>query len=454
MPGAGNMRRFYEKEGEYVTIDELLSHVRDPDHRLPDGRCVPVCIWGGRGAGKTAQVKAFCDARNLEMRIYHPAHDKDGQDIVGTPIIDDETGKVSFALPDWLPTDEDSEGVWFIDEINRANEDVLAGLMEPLGEGTISQSGWKLPRGWQIVVAANPTEVGYGVSELDEAMIDRMLHYNPGWEAPVWGKWALGAGVSPDIVDFALRRTENLATASDLGGFQLPKEIEEKLAATPRSLTYFAALYRREMPTRLLRVVGQGLIGRDAVDSFIEMISIEGRPLSGSLILSEPTPDPSRPGNALYAYDEYVRACEQSPIEGAELLHASVMQLVIELIDRELPKVVFTEDGGWRPAAAADAPVHVRSAPSAEQNRVAQLAGRFLAFLPPENRQEAFQLVARSAPRWQEQLREASDTWMEVLGASGIISPPIAGRPEPPAGPIGELGVGLGPAGDHGDPLS
>lgn len=404
----------------------------------------------------TAQVKAFCEKHGLQIKVYHPAHDKDGQDIVGTPVVDEETGEVTYALPEWLPKDDGSEGVWFIDEINRATEEVLAGLMEPLGEGTISQSGWVLPRGWQIVVAANPSETGYEVQELDDAMIDRLLHYNPGWEATTWAKWALGAGISPDIVDFALRRPEKLATHSsiNLGTFQLPKEIEDALAATPRSLTYFAALYTPDMPERILRVVGQGLIGRDATDSFIEMRAVEGRPLPGSLIISEPTLDPRDPNNHIYVYDEYVRACEANPIEGTELLHASVEHLVVELIDRELPRIVVDAEGRWRPANSGDAPEVTQPAPSDDQNRVAQLAGRFLAFLPSENRDEAFQLIARSAPHWHDQLRESTGKWLENLATHAIV-----GQPSLPAGPvvgqpIGELGAGLGGIEDFPDALA
>lgn len=392
----------------------------------------------------TSQIKAFCDKNNLEMKVYHPAHDVNGQDIVGTPVVDEKTGKTTYALPEWLPQDEDTQGVWFIDEINRGTLEVLAGLMEPLGEGTISQSNWKLPRGWQIVVAANPTERGYQTHDMDEAMIDRLLHYNPGWEAPTWAAWAQGAGIPQDVIDFALRRTNELASASDLGEFQLPQEIESKMAATPRSLTYFAALYEEGMPDRLLTTIGYGLIGREATTSFREMISGRQRALPANFILSEPRVDDQQ--RLIYPYEAYVQAWTADPAEGPELLHGSVMNLVVGLINHPWPEGFVDDDGTRRPAVPGDDKSKVRPAETVEENRPAQLAGRFLATLPPDNRQEAFDLIARSAPDWKDVVHEAAMTYLKTLAPRQVQqvsqAPTLQSGAEGHALPDAEPGTG------------
>jgi MoxR-like ATPase len=256
---------FYGAEGEFTPLEDMLDWIRD--HPMENGRCIVLCMWGSRGIGKSALVEAYCKKRNIAMKLYHPAHDVDGSGIVGLPMIDEKTGETTYALPEHLPTANDGDaGIWFIDEINRANEEVLAGLMEPLGSGTISQSGWSLPQGWNIVVVANPKEAGYQVHELDEAMIDRMLHYAPGWDQAQWANWAERAGLSNRIIDFMLSDKENVQS----GEPQPPQEIISKMSPTPRSYTYLAALYEPDMPDGLLRTIASGLLPRDTAEKFIE----------------------------------------------------------------------------------------------------------------------------------------------------------------------------------------
>jgi len=365
-------------------------------------------IAAGMVTHNTSQIKNFCEQNQLEMRVYHPAHDVNGQSIVGTPIPDpDDPNRTIYALPDWLPKEEGSGngGVWFIDEINRANEEVLAGLMEPLGEGTISQSNWEIPPGWQIVCAANPAEVGYMVNEIDEAMIDRMLHYNPGWEAPVWAGWAQGAGIHKDIVDFVLRRPDEIASTTDLGDFQLPHEVSSKLVASPRSLTYFASLYEQGMPERLLLTIGYGLIGREATASFMEMLAGRQETLTGDFILQEPS---SAQGQPLYPYDQYLAAWEQDAVTGPELMTGTVDNLIVTLLQRGSPP---SQD--------------------AKENRPAQLAGRFLAKLPSDVRETALDRIARSIPEWYPPVKEAALTWIASLASRSQLLSPQVQQPSP-----------------------
>ena len=217
---------------EDVWLDEYVYDFEVEEHHN--------YVAGGMICHNTQSIKSYGKTRDLEVRTYHPAHDVNGADIVGKAYHDEESDETRYALPAWLPTEDDApEGLLFIDELNRAPQEVLAGLMEPLGEGTIAQSGWELPRGWNIVAAANPSEMGYMVQDLDEAMVDRMLHYAPGWDARHWGSWAQSADLPPEIIDFALRHQGGLVVT---GESQLPLEIEQKLRTTPRTLEYMGAL--------------------------------------------------------------------------------------------------------------------------------------------------------------------------------------------------------------------
>lgn len=417
-------KEFYGKEGEYVAPHDLFDWIRA--HPMPDGRMIPVVIWGSKGTGKTQQIKAYCKDRGLEIRSYHPAHDTNGQDILGQPRTDPDTGKVSYSLPEWLPTEPGNGGVWFIDEINRAQTAVLAGLMEPLGEGTIAQSNWKIPEGWMIIAAANPTETGYLVEEVDEAMVDRMLHYSPGWEAPVWGHWAkTKGGVHPDIVDFVFQNPETLPAVTDLGQSQLPHEIEGKLGATPRSLTYFASLYEPDMPEGMLRVIVHGLLGRKAGDAFVETLNRAEKPLRAEEILAEPIVDSNNVKH--YSYDPILQSWRENMPFYERYFEASVQNLVVELLNigEYAPPSVPEKD---RPAYHNDV----------QKNIVAQRAGRFLASMPGKTKDGGFGIILRSAPRWSKVIEQSMEKWSKELARTGKLTSKSSQKTAPVLNPTAE----------------
>lgn len=241
-------------------VTRVIDWVRA--HPLGDGRIIPICVWGERGVGKTVFIRSFCRQRKLSFRGYHPAHDTSGADIVGLPYIDDATQRTVYARPRWLPTENDptatsKTGIIFIDEINRAPREVLAGLMEPLGEGTIEHSSWILPDGWGFICAANPPNSSYQVHELDPAMMNRMLHIALGFDAVKWGSWAQKAEIDTEMISFLTRYPEMMAEAKQ----DLPEGL--LVQATPRSFEYLSRLYEPGMDRELLYVFARGLIGED-----------------------------------------------------------------------------------------------------------------------------------------------------------------------------------------------
>lgn len=256
----------------YVSLSELLDWVRS--HPLSTGRVVPVCIWGERGIGKTAMLESYARRHNLGLEVYHPAHDDSGSTIVGMPYIDEETGETTYAIPRNLPTEPGNGGILFLDEINRANEKVLQGLMEILGEGRIGQSGWSLPEGWAVVAAANPPSTAYATSQMDEAMYNRMLHYAPGWDGPSWVVWAEKQGLSRRVIDFALENPDLVRT----GTSQLPQAVVQ--TTTPRTLEFMARLEDAHMDQALRWVIAQGLLGEDAAEQYMLHCQDTEEPLS------------------------------------------------------------------------------------------------------------------------------------------------------------------------------
>lgn len=269
-------------EHGYVSLEELLDWVRA--HPMPDGRFVPVCMWGSRGIGKTQQLKGYTAARSIGLRVMHPAHLTKGSDLVGIPFIDPETRKTTYAMPEALPKTDDPDaaggGILFIDEINRANLEVMQGMMEVIGEGEIGQSGWKLPPGWLVVAAANPNTAGYDVNKMDDAMIGRMLHYAPGFNAAGWARWAMQERLPHKVMDFVLQNPDLV----DSGETNLPPEVNPTL--NPRSAAYLASLYEPDMELRVLDIIATGLWGQETAEVLLDHHTDDTRPLTGPQVLA------------------------------------------------------------------------------------------------------------------------------------------------------------------------
>lgn len=182
----------------------------------------PVCIWGMHGIGKTALVEEYARERGWEFAYCAPAQFEEMGDLNGLPVLTEEGGsrKTTFAPPAWVPTRE-GPGILLLDDINRADDRILRGLMQLLQKSELFS--WRLPPRWQIVATANPEGGDYSVTPMDDAMLTRMLHISMVFDAKAWAKWASRNDVDERGVAFVLTYPEAVTGRR----------------TTPRSLTQF-----------------------------------------------------------------------------------------------------------------------------------------------------------------------------------------------------------------------
>lgn len=336
--------------------DTVLDWVRK--NRLGDNRIVPVCLWGDAGVGKTTIVRSYCGKHNFGFRSYHPAHDTTGADLVGLPMLNETLGRTEYAIPMWQPsksTTIDPYGLLFIDELNRAQLAVLQGLMQLLGEGEITHSGYRMPDDWGIVCAANPPE-RYQVNALDPALMDRLLHLPVAFNLARWTAWAEDAKLQHDLVGFALDNSDLVAS----GPARLPKELE--ITATPRSLEYLARLYRPKMNRNLLISIALGLVGDDGTQRFLSWLD-----------------DPDRDGQ-----------------------HATSEELMAGGLARELTEnraAVNSVELAERALAAM-----IRLDPT---EHAVQVVAAYMLAMPPERSNELWERMTLDAPKWLKPVAEA-----------------------------------------------
>ncbi len=111
----------------------------------------------------------------------------------------------AYLPPEWVPRDE-GPGILLLDDINRADDRILRGLMQLLQN--FEMFSWLLPKKWQIVCTANPEGEDYSVTPMDDAMLTRMLHLTLTFDVKAWASRATRAGVDPRGVDFVLTYPE------------------------------------------------------------------------------------------------------------------------------------------------------------------------------------------------------------------------------------------------------
>lgn len=211
-----------------IRLVQALDHVFGTNLRRQQAghTGVPVCIWGTHGLGKTDTVKTYAERRGWKFAYCAPAQFEEMGDLHGLPTRMDPdpstpgNERTVFLPPDWVPTEE-GPGILMLDDMNRADDRILRGIMQLLQEFELFS--WTLPPKWQIVCTCNPEGGDYGVTPMDDAMVTRMLHMTLEFDVKAWASWAHEAGVDPRGIAFVLAYPE----------------LVNARRTTPRSLTQF-----------------------------------------------------------------------------------------------------------------------------------------------------------------------------------------------------------------------
>lgn len=233
-------------------LSRTLAHMMavNQSTQKDGGLPIPICIWGTHGIGKTALVEQLAAERGWKLAYAAPAQFEEMGDLHGLPVQDGDVTR--FLPPDWVPTEE-GPGILLLDDLNRADDRILRGLMQLLQRSEMVS--WKLPAGWQIVATANPEGGDYSVTPMDDAMVTRLLHISMHFDAKAWAKWAVSAGVDSRGISFVLTYPESVTgrrtTArsltqfftqiAELGDLSTQRELVHALALSALDETTVAA---------------------------------------------------------------------------------------------------------------------------------------------------------------------------------------------------------------------
>lgn len=144
----------------------------------------PIFIFGAPGIGKTEIVSQVCEELGIEL-LTVDLQFMDPADFLGVPSVVDVSsdGKYGEGVtrtnpPIWLPRDKAGKGIIFFDELNRAADPVITGMMN-LAQGRRVNT-YNMPDGWLIVAAGNrpSDDKPEAVKDLGTALADRFSIFN------------------------------------------------------------------------------------------------------------------------------------------------------------------------------------------------------------------------------------------------------------------------------------
>jgi MoxR-like ATPase len=127
--------------------------------------------------------------------------------------------------PKFLPTA--GKGILFLDELTSAPQMTQAGCYQLVLDRKLGE--YVLPDGWVVIAAGNPaSERGVHFS-MPRPLRNRFVHLELEADLNDWCKWAVGAGVRPEIIAFLRFKPDLLHTAdatSDANAWPTPRSWE------------------------------------------------------------------------------------------------------------------------------------------------------------------------------------------------------------------------------------
>ena len=172
---------------------------------------------------------AQCEVGDLIGMMRHVPAGEINVSVYKDGVRKEETRKIVNAtihdLAEWFPTDPDSCGILFLDELPRAPRDVQNAVLELALDYRFHFH--ELPVGWRVVSAANANMDVYSGTQLDPALYDRFLkvQFKPTFDE--WFAYAEKEDVHRAILTYLTKFT------ADLGLDSQPEA--GKITPTPRS---------------------------------------------------------------------------------------------------------------------------------------------------------------------------------------------------------------------------
>jgi len=164
---------------------------------------ISVMLRGDHGIGKSSLVRQITrQVMKAEGLTDYPVIDRrlsqlTQGDIIGLPTCAD--GRTKFNPPDWYATACERPVVLFLDELNRAEVEVMQAAFQIVLDRELN--GHRLHPQTRVYTAVNMRST-YNVQQIDPALLDRFFVVDVNFTPEDWTRWARLEGISEQTVDF------------------------------------------------------------------------------------------------------------------------------------------------------------------------------------------------------------------------------------------------------------
>jgi hypothetical protein len=219
---------------------------------------IPVFIWGAPGIGKSSIVKQVAKERGLEFVDLRLSL-LDPTDLKGIPFFDKENHEAVWAKPNFLPKEEDSKGILFLDEINTAPPSVQASAYQLVLDRKVGD--YELPHGWSIVAAGNNESDRGVVYRMPPPLANRFVHLEMQVDFEDWKLWAFKSKILSSVIGYLQYDKDKL--------FVFDPAKNEKSFPTPRSWEYVDRVMKTGLNKKLLFDTISGAVGKEVATDFL-----------------------------------------------------------------------------------------------------------------------------------------------------------------------------------------
>jgi len=240
----------------------------------------PIFLWGPPGIGKSelvADVAAELGGHMIDLRLGQ----MEPTDLRGIPFYNKDLGKMDWAEPIDLPTEELASQyplvVLFLDEMNSAPQSVQAAAYQLILNRRVGK--YHLPDN-VVLVAAGNRESDKGVTyRMPTPLANRFIHQEMKVDFASYQEWAVNHNIHKDVVGYLSFAKQDL--------YDFDPKSASRAFATPRSWTFVSELLSDEDHDEdtLINLIA-GTVGEGLAVKFMSHRKIASRMPSPTDILS------------------------------------------------------------------------------------------------------------------------------------------------------------------------
>jgi len=204
---------------ERIVSSYLLKN-KDGSYVIPFNKQRPVMLMGAAGIGKTDAPRQTAEKLGIGFVSYSMTHHT-RQSAMGLPKIIEKNfsgtneltteytmSEIISSVYDEIARTGNKNGILFLDEINCIPESMSAVMLQLFQNKTLGQS--RIPDGWVLVLAGNPSEYNKSVKLFDAVTRDRLRIINVIPDAKAWINYAERKNLNAAVISYIASDEEKI----------------------------------------------------------------------------------------------------------------------------------------------------------------------------------------------------------------------------------------------------